>query len=61
MEVDRSELWSVDVARTAVNLPATVREHIVPAKTLLWDVTAYGASTTTPIATSDVERFRLVP
>jgi hypothetical protein len=27
----------------------------------LWDVTAYGASTTTPIATSDVERFRLVP
>jgi Putative zinc-finger len=60
MEVDRSELWSADVAGTAVDLPPSVRAQIVPAKTLLWDVTAYGASTT-PIATSDVERFRLVP
>jgi putative zinc finger protein len=60
MEVDRSELWSVDVAASAVDLPATVRTQIVPAKTLLWDVTAYDVSNT-PIATSNVERFRLVP
>jgi len=37
-----------------------VRARIVPAKTLLWQVTAYGASNA-PLAESDVARFRLTP
>jgi len=60
MEVDRHELWSTDVAATSVDLPQDVRARIVPAKTLLWQVTAYGASNA-PLAESDVARFRLTP
>ena len=42
----------------AIDLPAAVQAQIGPAKTLVWQVTAYGASNT-PIAESDPQRFRL--
>jgi hypothetical protein len=60
MEVDRTELWSVDTDASAVELPEAMRARIVPAKTLLWDVTAF-ASSSAVIATSDAQRFRVVP
>jgi Putative zinc-finger len=58
MEVDRRELWTIETAATAVDLPEPIRALVVPAKTLLWQVTAYDASTA-PIGESSVERFRL--
>ena len=59
MEVDRQEIWSSDTADVAIDLPAAVQARISPAKTLVWQVTAYGASNA-PIAESDPQRFRLV-
>jgi hypothetical protein len=58
MEVDRRELWSVETTATTADLPEPVRALVVPAKTLLWQVTAYDASNA-PIAESSPERFRL--
>jgi hypothetical protein len=58
LEVDRHELWSYDTADAAVDLPADIRARISPAKTLTWQVTAYGAANA-PIAESDPQRFRL--
>ncbi len=58
-EVDRREIWSSDAADSAIELPPDVRVRIVPGKTLVWQVTAYGASNA-PIAESNAERFRLV-
>lgn len=57
-EVDRHELWSSDATATSIELPPAVRAQIVPGKTLLWQVTAYGASNE-PIAQSEPQRFRL--
>jgi hypothetical protein len=59
MEVDRQEIWSTDSTVAAVDLPADVQARISPAKTLEWQVTAYGADRT-PIAQSDSQRFRLM-
>lgn len=57
-EVDRHEIWSSDSAETAIDLPEAVQTRIVPAKTLVWQVTAYGAANMR-IAESDPQRFRL--
>ena len=57
-EVDRREIWSGDTIDSAIDLPSDVRARIVPGKTLVWRVTAYGASNA-PIAESNDERFRL--
>ena len=59
MEVDRHEIWLGEVAAAAVDLPADVRTRISPAKTLEWQVTAYGVDRR-PIAESDPQRFRLM-
>jgi hypothetical protein len=58
MEVDRTEVWSTDSTETSVALPADVRARIAPMKTMLWQVTAFGAGQT-PIAESGIQRFRL--
>jgi len=58
MEVDRHELWSTEVSGTMVTLPAEARAQIVPAKTLLWQVTALDTANRA-IAESAIERFRL--
>ena len=60
MEVDRHDLWAIDTSDTGVMLPSAVRSQIVPAKTLIWQVTAFGAGDT-PVAESGVERFRIAP
>jgi hypothetical protein len=60
MEVDRHQLWAIDTSNTAVMLPLAVRGQIVPAKTLLWQVKAFGAGDAL-VAESGVERFRLAP
>jgi putative zinc finger protein len=57
-EVDRHELWSTDTTTSPVTLPPSVRAQIVPGKTLVWQVTAYGAANK-PIAESTPQRFRV--
>ncbi len=58
-EVDRQEIWSGDSVGTEIDLPSDVRARIVPGKTLVWQVTAYGASNAA-IAESAAQPFRLV-
>jgi hypothetical protein len=59
MEVDRAELWSADATSPRVGLPATVETLIVPSKTLLVQVAAFGASGR-KVAESATTRFRLL-
>jgi len=58
IEVDRHEIWSIATSATAVDLPEPVRAFVLPAKTLVWHVTAYDAANA-PIGESPPERFRL--
>jgi hypothetical protein len=58
LEVDRHEIWSIETSATTVDLPEPVRALVVPAKTLVWHVTAYDAGHA-PIGESPPERFRL--
>ena len=60
MEVDRREVWSTSTSAAGVDLPPSVRASIAPAKTLVWDVTAYDASSAA-IAESGPQSFRLSP
>lgn len=57
-EVDRTELWNTTVSQTSVALDDSVREKIVPLKSLLWDVTALDDAGTV-LASSGLQRFRL--
>ena len=57
-EVDRHEIWTSDTTDSAIDLPPEIRALIVPGKTLVWQVTVYGASNAL-IAESSAERFRL--
>jgi hypothetical protein len=58
IEVDRHEVWSIETSATAVDLPEPVRALVLPAKTLVWHVTAYDLADA-PIGESPPERFRL--
>lgn len=56
MEIDRSQLCSVQTRATSIAMPATVRAKMLPGKPILWQVTAF-----TPqgkvVATSQVQKF----
>ena len=60
MEVDRHEVWSASTSAAGVDLPPSVRASMAPARTLLWDVTAYDASGAV-VAESGPQSFRLAP
>ena len=59
MEVDRTELWSTDATSPRVGLPPSVETLIVPLKTVLVQVAAFGASGQ-KIAESETVRFRIL-
>jgi hypothetical protein len=59
MEVDRADLWSSDATSPRIGLPASVETLIVPSKTLLVQVAAFGPSGQ-KIAQSETVRFRLL-
>ena len=59
MEVDRGELWSAETTATQIDLPPVAENLIVPAKTLLIQVTALDAAGSR-IAESESVRFRLL-
>lgn len=59
LEVDGTELWKAESTATRIDLPASVRVRIVPAKTLLCQVTAFDGAGQT-VAESNAVRFRLL-
>jgi hypothetical protein len=59
MEVDYTNLWKADTVETRIELPSQVRAQILPAKTLLCQVTAFDGSGHI-VAESNIVRFRLL-
>jgi hypothetical protein len=59
LEVDHSELWNTSTTQPEVDIPATVRSKIVPAKTLLVQVSAFDGADR-KLAESDLVRFRIL-
>lgn len=59
MEVDQTELWKSTAMGTHIDLPKSVQSRIVPAKTLLLQVTARD-SAGRKLAESETVRFRLL-
>lgn len=59
LEVDGSELWKAETAADHIDLPPAIRSRIVPAKTLLCEVSAFDASVKKIGETGQV-RFRLL-
>lgn len=60
MEVDGNELWKGETAGIRIAIPDAVRARMAPAKSLLWQVTAFDASGHR-IGSSNPEKFRLSP
>lgn len=59
LEVDHTELWSTVIAESQVEIPPAVQAKIVPAKTLLLQVTALNGAGA-KLAESGFIRFRLL-
>jgi hypothetical protein len=57
LEVDHTELWKADVSEPRTALPPEVRARIVPAKTLLWEISAFD-SAGRKVAQSEIVSFR---
>jgi hypothetical protein len=60
LEVDRSEVWKAETSGDHIDLPAAIRERMVPAKTLFWEIRALSASGSI-IGDTGLVRFRLLP
>ena len=59
-EVDGTEIWRQESSDLTVNLPAAVRQQILPRKTLVITVTAFGGAGQR-LARTEPTRFRFVP
>jgi hypothetical protein len=59
LEVDGAELWKAETVENRIELPAAVRARVVPAKTLLCQVSAFDASGHR-VAQSEAVHFRLL-
>lgn len=59
LEVDGAELWRADSSEDHVTLPPSMRARVVPAKTLICQVTALDGSGRV-VAESNMVRFRLL-
>jgi hypothetical protein len=59
LEVDRAELWKAETTEDHIVLPASVRERIVPAKTLFCEVSAFDAANNN-VGNTGLVRFRLL-
>jgi hypothetical protein len=59
LEVDHHELWSARTAQISLPLPADARARMLPAKTLLFEVTAFD-SAGRKVAGSEFVRFRVL-
>ena len=59
-EVDGTEIWRQESTELTVNLPAAVRQQILPRKTLVITVTALDAAGRT-LAQTEPTRFQIMP
>jgi hypothetical protein len=59
LEVDGNELWSAETAESILQIPGAIRARIVPAKTLLCQVSAFDEAGR-QVAISDMVRFRVL-
>jgi hypothetical protein len=59
LEVDRTELWKAETTGTGIALPPAMQARIVPAKTILVQVSAFDRSGRR-VAESEMVRFRLL-
>jgi hypothetical protein len=59
LEVDHNELWKGETTQTTLSLPANIRARMVPAKTLLFQVTAFTVDGR-KVGESEVIRFRVL-
>ena len=59
LEVDRTELWKAETPGSSIALPREVQARIVPAKTILCQVSAFDGSGR-KVAESEPVRFRLL-
>lgn len=59
LEVDGNVLFRGETESTRLAMPVAAGRHIVPAKTLLWKVTAFRGGS--EVATSSTQRFRMKP
>jgi hypothetical protein len=59
LEVDGQELWSMETSESTVQIPGAIRARIVPAKTLLCQVSAFDEAGR-QVALSDTVRFRVL-
>jgi hypothetical protein len=58
LEVDSNEMWKVETTQDQVDVPASIRSRIAPAKTLYCEVTAFDSSGN-KIGETGLVRFRL--
>jgi hypothetical protein len=58
MEVDRTQLWSVETSEPGALLPPAAQARFVPGKLLLWEVTAKDA-TGRSLSSSGTQRLRV--
>lgn len=56
MEVDRNPLWTGETTRPKADVPRSIRDKMLPSKTVLWQVTALDAQGKI-LATSQAERM----
>jgi hypothetical protein len=59
LEVDGSEIWKAHTTEDHIELPAAVQVRIVPAKTLLAEITAFDSSGN-KVGDTGIVRFRLL-
>lgn len=59
LEVDHTEMWNAETSAIRIDLPAQMQSRIVPAKTILCQVSAFDAAGR-KVAESEFVRFRLL-
>ena len=59
LEVDGAEIWNAETTSNGIELPSAIRARVVPAKTLMCQISAFDAAGS-QVAQSGTVRFRLL-
>lgn len=59
MEVDRTVIWSAEIAGASVSIPPAVHEQMTPGRAFEWDVTAWNGAGE-KIAESNLQNFHIL-
>ena len=58
MEIDHSQLWTIETKGTSVDMPESVRAQMLPGKPILWQVTALDLQSRVQ-ASSQIQQFAI--